>query len=137
MSLERSQKLLVTVEARALKQIREAKGLSMKQAALAIGMSKPYIAHIEGGRMAVPKEEKLLKLLRAYGIFTHKSFYDRVRNFKERVTPRDERQDLASRLPDEKIQLLLGLAKALAEGRAVVSFCATQYPVSLSMSTCF
>jgi transcriptional regulator with XRE-family HTH domain len=122
MSLERSQKLLVTVEAKVLKQIRLSRGLSMKQAALAIGMSKPYIAHIEGGRMAVPKEDKLLRLLRAYGIATHKSFYDRVRNFKERVTPRDELQDLASRLSDEKIQVLLGLAKALAEGRAIVTY---------------
>ena len=122
MTMERSQKLLITTEARVLKQVRESKGLTMQQAANAIGKSKPYIAHIEGGRMAVPKEEKLLKMLRAYGITSHKSFYDRVRNFKERTTPRDELQDLAGRLPDDKVEVLLGLAKALAEGRAVVSF---------------
>ena len=122
MTLERSQKLLITTEARVLKQIRESKGMTMMQAAQSIGMSKPYIAHIEGGRMDLPKGDKLLKLLGAYGITTHKSFYDRVRNFKERVTPRDELQDLASRLPDEKVEVLLGLAKALAEGRAIVSF---------------
>ena len=52
----------------------------------------------------------------------HKAFYDRVRNFKERVTPREELQDLATRLPEEKVQVLLGLAKALADGRAIVSF---------------
>jgi transcriptional regulator with XRE-family HTH domain len=110
------------MEARVLKQIREAKGMTMQQAANAIGKSKPYIAHIEGGRMDVPKEEKLVKLLSAYGITTYKSFYDRVRNFKERTTPREELAELAGRLPEEKVQVLLGLAKALAEGRAVVSF---------------
>lgn len=122
MTVERSQRLVITLEARVLKQIREAKGMSMQQAATAIGMSKPYIAHIEGGRMDVPKEEKLMKLLSAYGISNYKSFYDRVRNFKERTTPKDELVELASRLPEEKIQVLLGLAKALAEGRAIISY---------------
>lgn len=122
MATERSQRLVITTEARVLKQLRQAKGMTMLQAAKAIGKSKPYIAHIEGGRMDVPKGDKLKTILAAYGITTHKSFYDRIRNFKERVTPREELQDLATRLPDEKIQVLLGLAKALAEGRAIVSF---------------
>lgn len=122
MKVERSQKLLITTEARVLKQLREAKGLTMQQAANAIGKSKPYIAHIEGGRMDVPKEDKLMAILAAYGVTTYKSFYDRVRNFRERTTPRDELVELAGRLPDEKVGVLLGLAKALAEGRAIISF---------------
>lgn len=72
--------------------------------------------------MDVPKGDKLMAILVAYGITTHKSFYDRVRNFKERVTPKDEPAELAGRLPEEKVRVLLGLAKALAEGRAIVSF---------------
>lgn len=122
MTLERSQKLVVTVEARVLKQIRESKGMTMQQAATAIGKSKPYIAHIEGGRLDVPKGDKLMKILGAYGVSNYKAYYDRIRNFKERVTPRDELMELAGRLPEEKVQVLLGLAKALAEGRVVVSF---------------
>ncbi len=105
-----------------LKQLRQAKGMTRKQAATVIGKSKPYIAHIEGGRMDVPKGEKLMAILAAYGITTHKSFCDRVRNFKERVTPGEELQDLAARLPEEKVEVPLGLAKALAEGRAIVSY---------------
>lgn len=122
MTLERSQKLVITIEARVLKQLREARGMTMQQAATAIGKSKPYIAHIEGGRLDVPKGDRLTAILNAYGIATFKSFYDRVRNFRERTTPRDDLIALAGRLPDEKVQLLLGLAKALAEGRAIVSF---------------
>lgn len=95
MKVERSQKLLITTEARVLKQTREAKGMIMQQAATAIGKSKPYIAHTEGGRMDVPEEQ---------------------------VTPRAELVELAGRLPEEKVHVLLGLAKALAEGRAVISF---------------
>jgi hypothetical protein len=72
--------------------------------------------------MLIPQEEKLLKLLRAYGISNYTAFYDRVRNFKERVTPRDELQDLAGRLSDDKVEVRLGLAKALAEGRVVGSY---------------
>ncbi|MBC7531757.1 MAG: helix-turn-helix transcriptional regulator [Oligoflexus sp.] len=68
--------------------------MTMQQAATAIGKSKPYIAHIEGGRMGIPKGEKLLS---AYGISTYKSFYDRVRNFKDRVTPRAFEHPLAGR----------------------------------------
>ncbi len=122
MTVERSQKLLITTEARVLKQLREAKGMTMQQAADVIGKSKPYIAHIEGGRLDVPKGDKLMKVLAAYGVSSYKAFYDRVRNFNERVTPRDELLDLAARLPNEKVTVLLGLAKALAEGRVVVSF---------------
>ena len=52
MTLERSQKLVITTEARVFKAIRESKGMTMQQAANVIGKSKPYIAHIEGGRMS-------------------------------------------------------------------------------------
>jgi len=45
-----------------------------------------------------------------------------LRNFKEHLTPRGELSDLAGCLPDDKVRVLLGVAKALAEGRAIVSF---------------
>ena len=86
MKVERSQKLLITSEARALKQLRKANGLTMTQAATGIGKSKPYIAHIESGRMNIPPRDKLIRLLAVYGITTYQSFYNRVRNFKERTT---------------------------------------------------
>ena len=71
--------------------------------------------------MNIPPRDKLMQLLAVYGITTYQSFYDRVLNFKEHLTPRDELSELAGRLPDDKVQVLLGLAQALAEGRAIVA----------------
>lgn len=123
MKLNRSQKLLVTTEARVLKILREAKGMTMQQAADAIGKSKPYIAHIEGGRMAVPRGDKLMRLLNAYGITNPRSFEARVRDYAEvPQTYREQLQDFVKILPNDRIDILLRLAKALAEGKVLIIF---------------
>ena len=122
MKLERSQKLIITGESRALKALRVERGLSLRQVGLQVGMSHTYVAHVEAGRMATPAKPILMKILAAYGVDDYKVFYDKARNSSECRTPKADLLDLAEKLPPEKVAVLLGLAKALAEGRAIVSF---------------
>ena len=75
---------ILTTEALVLKQMRQSLGLSMKKAGALMGKSNSYIAHLETGRMDLPRGEKLDRLLMAYGGIKQKSFFEKVRNFQAR-----------------------------------------------------
>jgi transcriptional regulator with XRE-family HTH domain len=122
MKLERSQKLIITGESRALKALRLERGLSLRQVGVQVGMSHTYIAHVEAGRMATPAKPILMKILAAYGVSDYQVFYDKARNISERTSPKDQLLTLIHHLPDERIEMLLRLAKGLAEGKAMVMF---------------
>lgn len=111
MTKKRSARSIMTNEARALKELRLSYGYSMKKAGELMGLSDSYIAHLETGRMDVPKGEKLERILAVYGGIKPKSFYERARNIQHRVTPRDELQEIVSRLSEDKIPILLNVAK--------------------------
>jgi len=85
----------------------------MRKAGELIGVTDSYISHIENGRVDFPKGERLDKILAAYGGIKQKSFFERVRNFKEKLTPADELIEIIPKLGQEKIKLLLGLAQSL------------------------
>lgn len=82
---KRSARIIMTNEARVLREMRIAKGLSMRKAGQEIGVSDSYIAHVETGRMAPPRSIKLIRFLDAYGGIKVKSFYDRVRAFRQKT----------------------------------------------------
>ncbi len=109
----RSARVIMTNEARALRELRLARGLSMRKAGLLIGVTDSYISHIENGRVDFPKGERLEKILTAYGGMKQKSFYERVRNWKKKVTAKDELLDLIEKMNDDKVHFLHGLAKTL------------------------
>lgn len=52
---KRSARILLTNEARVLKELRSQCGLSMRQAGKLINRSDSYIAHIETGKMDSPR----------------------------------------------------------------------------------
>ena len=118
---QRSKKVIMTNEARVLKRLREELGLSLREVAQRLGKNHATIAHIEGGRMDVPKGERLMMLLQAYGINDYRSFYDRVRNFSERRTPQDELRDLVEQLAPDRVMMALEILKQVAEGRRIVA----------------
>jgi transcriptional regulator with XRE-family HTH domain len=120
MKLERSQKLIITGESRALKALRLDRGLSLRQVGLQVGMSHTYIAHVEAGRMATPAKPILMKILAAYGVDDYKVFYDKARNISEYQTPKAELLELIDHLPPERVEFLVRLTKGLAEGKAMV-----------------
>ena len=113
MGNRRSNRIIMTNEARVLKELRLASGLSMRKAGSLIGKSDSYIAHIETGRIDVPTRDKLEKLLEIYGGMKPKSFYERVRKFKARITPRDELVELLHRGSDHQLMTLLTVAKGI------------------------
>lgn len=120
-SHQRSKKVIMTDEARVLKRLREERGLSLRDVGQRLGKSHATIAHIEGGRMDVPKGERLMELLAVYSITDYKVFYDRVRHFSERRTPQDELRELVERLAPDRVTIALEIIKQVAAGRRIVA----------------
>lgn len=110
---KRSSRIVMTNEARVLHELRLHHGLSMRRAGELIGLSDSYIAHVETGRIDPPRGLKLERLLAIYGGIKQKTFYERVRNYSERITPKHELKELVERMSDSKIEILLGIAKSL------------------------
>lgn len=103
----RSNRIIMTNEARVLRDLRIASKLTMRKAGELVGKSDSYIAHIETGRMDPPQGAKLDSLLTVYGGLRQKSFYERVRKYKKHSTTQDEIQLLLSRATDvQRIQIL-------------------------------
>jgi transcriptional regulator with XRE-family HTH domain len=109
----RSQKIIMTTEARVLKQMRQERNLSMRDAAQLVGISISTVAHVENGRMNAPKGKSLARFLNAYGGMKEKSFYERVRNFKEKITPKDELMNLLERATDDQIKTIIQITRGL------------------------
>jgi transcriptional regulator with XRE-family HTH domain len=103
----RSARVIMTNEARVLRELRIESGLSMRRAANIIGCTDSYISHVENGRSDVPTGERLNKFLNAYGGMKQKSFYERVRRYSEAVDPRDLLLELVKKLPTEKLDYII------------------------------
>lgn len=78
-----------------------------------LGVSDFYISHIANGRIDFPRIEQLIKFLAAYGGIKQKSFYERVHNIQNRIAPTEDLLELIPELGQEKINILLSLARAL------------------------
>ncbi len=109
---KRSDRIVMTPAARLLKQLRHESGLSMIKVAALIGVSDSYIAHVETGRMDVPKGEKLKRLIHAYGVRST-AYFERLTNFSERTDPRVELGELMKRMRDKEVETLLAVARGL------------------------
>lgn len=109
----RSGRVLMSNEARVLRDLRIQSGLSMRKAGLLLGCSDSYISHIENGRTDIPKGKKLENFLTIYGGIKPKSFYERVRKFSETISPHDELRYLIEPLPDEKINTIIKIIRSL------------------------
>lgn len=109
---KRSDRIVMTPAARLLKQLRHERGLSMIKAAEVIGVSDSYIAHVETGRMDVPKGEKLNRLLHAYSV-RQTAYFERLRTFVEKPDPRIELGELVKRMRDKEVETVLAVARGL------------------------
>ncbi|MBT4763279.1 MAG: helix-turn-helix domain-containing protein [Bdellovibrionaceae bacterium] len=65
---KRSEQVIVTSEARALRELRKRSGMSMRLAGEKLGYSSSYISQIENGRENVPKGKRLDKFLEVYAV---------------------------------------------------------------------
>lgn len=104
MKKQRSARVVMTDEARVMRDLRIKQGLSMKAAGKLLNVSDSYISHIENGRTAVPMGNSLLKFLKVYGKTTPKYFGELVREKKQEVTDLDIINDLLERLKPSQIK---------------------------------
>ena len=109
----------MTNAARVLKEIREERkhkhghrSYSMRAISKRLSRSNAWLSHIENGRADVPSDHRLDALLAIYGM-KRKSFNERVRLYKQKVTPRNELHYLIDCLDDEKIKLVLVFARSV------------------------
>ncbi len=77
------------------------------------GVSDSLIAHTETGRVNPPQGPALERLLKVYGGIKEKSFYERVRTFREKPTARGELLELVGRANRKQVETLLQVAKGL------------------------
>jgi transcriptional regulator with XRE-family HTH domain len=112
---KRSSRVIMTDEARVLRQMRFENNLSMRQAGALMGWSDTFISHIEHGRVDVPNGTRLEKMLQAYGDISRKSFIERVRRFRLERQPSDELIELIPKLSKEQILATLSLVKQFLE----------------------
>ena len=110
---KRSEQLRPSVEGKVLKALRQEYGLSMRKAGELVGVSDSTVAHIENGRMDPPTGKRLTRFLKIYGGIKQSSFYERVRRYEEKLSPRDELMELAKRASPSKIKVLLDVARGL------------------------
>ena len=117
----RSRRVIMTNAARVLKEIREehkhklgSRNYSMRAISKRLCRSNAWLSHIENGRADVPSDHRLDAILDIYGL-KRKSFNERVRLYKEKVTPCRELHELIHRLDDEKAKLVLAFAKSIVE----------------------
>ncbi|MCH2534876.1 MAG: helix-turn-helix domain-containing protein [Bdellovibrionales bacterium] len=85
----------------------------MRKAGDLVGVSDSTIAHVENGRMNPPTGKRLADFLKIYGDIKEKSFYERVRRFEEKQTPKDELLEFVKRANPSKVKILLDVARGL------------------------
>ncbi|MBK7844109.1 MAG: helix-turn-helix domain-containing protein [Bdellovibrionales bacterium] len=110
----RTDKVILSVEARVLKRLREKNGLSMRRAGQLLGWSDSYISQIENGRERIPKGERLLRFLSVYGGITEKYFKQLCKDYEEDQTDEMVIQDLLPKLKPEQIKVIRTLCASFA-----------------------
>jgi transcriptional regulator with XRE-family HTH domain len=111
----RSYKVVLTNEARVLKDLRVKHKLSMREAGARVGVSDSYVSLIENGRTDPPQGESLGRFLKIYGGISEKYFYELVRNHKAELTDEQILVELVSKLSSADQKLLRVIAEELAK----------------------
>ena len=105
----------MTPEAKALRELRLDRELSIREVCKQLGKSEGFLRHIETGRRDFPRKIVLETILEVYGA-TYKMFRHKVRAVAEAdslVGPREELKGLIDRLPDGKIKVVMNVVKGL------------------------
>lgn len=112
---KRTDRVIMTDEARVLRELRQERGFSMRGLGASMGKSDSYVSQVENGRMDPPKDEALERYLAAIGGISSKSFYERVRRYRinRSRTDRDELLEVAKRATEVQVRQILLLAKTI------------------------
>lgn len=117
MGTGRTAKVIISPEARVLRQLRIKHGFSMKKAGELMGYSDSYLSQIENGRENPPKTVRLLKFLKVYGDISEKYFGELVREVEKETTDQDVIEDLLPKLKPEQLKVVRVLCESLAAAR--------------------
>lgn len=94
---KRTNNVIMSDEARVLKSLREKQKLSMRDAALKMGVSSSLVSQIENGRENPPEKERLQRFLDIYNI-SLSSYRKMVKGWTEKQSDFDVIVGLLSRL---------------------------------------
>ena len=110
----RSARVLLTPEARVLKQLREKKNLSMRELGQILGVSDSYVSQVENGRANHPEGARLEEWLKPLGAPSLKYFGELCRTWEAGKSDQEKIQDLLPKLKGRDLRIVLRLAQALA-----------------------
>jgi transcriptional regulator with XRE-family HTH domain len=110
----RSARVLLTPEARVLKQLREKKKLSMRELGQILGVSDSYISQVENGRSNPPEGARLEEWLKPLGAPSIKYFGELCRTWEAGKSDQEKIADLLPKLKSRDLKVVLKLAQALA-----------------------
>lgn len=112
---KRHNKLIMTPEAKALREMRLEKGFSMREVCLELGKSEGFLRHIETGRRDFPRKLTVETVLQVYGA-TYKMFRHKVtavKNEESLLGPKEELKRIIDDLPDHKVVLISKMIKGI------------------------
>ena len=104
---KRSQQKRVTKANKALRYMRQTRGLSLNQAGRRYGVTGSAVAHLEHGRMDLPPA-RVETMVKAYG-FTMDEFNTLVRRDEVPLNKRDECLAIIRHLDEGKVSAVYGL----------------------------
>jgi len=112
---KRHHKVIITPEAKALREMRLDKELSIREVCKLLGKSEGFLRHIETGRRDFPRKivlETILKVYEAtYKMFRHK--VTAVMEAESKLGPKEELKELIDRLPEDKVNVVLAMVRGL------------------------
>lgn len=112
---KRHHKIEMTPEAKALRELRLDRELSIREVCKQLGKSEGFLRHIETGRRDFPRKILLETILKVYGA-TYKMFRHKVRAVAEAdslVGPKEELKGLVDVLSEDKVKVVLSMVKGL------------------------
>ena len=112
---QRSNRCVVTAEARVLKDLRLKKGLSMKALGKKIGCTDSFISHLENGRADLPNGT-LIKILDVYEIGL-KYFNELVREKEQNPDDLDIVMSLVKKLGPQQLTYVRQVVEDVLKGR--------------------
>lgn len=105
----------MTPEAKALRELRLYRELSIREVCKQLGKSEGFLRHIETGRRDFPRKVVLETILQVYGA-TYKMFRHKVTAVMEaesKLGPKEELKGIIDGLPEDKTELVLTMIKSI------------------------
>ncbi len=115
--IKRHHRTEMTPEAKALRELRLDRQLSIREVCKQLGKSEAFLRHIETGRRDFPRKILLETILQVYEV-SYKAFRHKVtavRETESEIGPKDELKALIDKVPHEKLELLRSIIEGFSK----------------------